>query len=223
MPIKTVGDITYNKPANWNGKDLKGKWLFTIKKDGVRCFVKDGVAFSRADKPLNNIPVKIVGDGDYEVFITDWNETVSRVRTHDKRRIGAANMFSIDPLDDRLIVGHITDPTADEIRAQLEIALAAGHEGLVLRKGKQWIKVKPRDNHDIAITGIKLGTGRIDGLLGAFVTDMGKIGTGFTDKQRKELLDTPIGTVIEISCRGLTKAGKFKEPAFERLRFDKSG
>ena len=209
----------YNKPKNWNGKDLKGKLLFTIKKDGVRCFVKDNVATSRADQPLNNIPK--IDDGDYEVFDTDWNTTVSKVRTHERRRLGTDNMYSIDPLDHRLHLLFIENPSAKEINKRLQQVLDNGHEGLVLRKGKQWIKVKPRDNHDVRITGIKMGTKRIEGLLGAFITDMGNIGTGFTDKQRKELLDTPVGTMIEISCRGLTKGGKFKEPAFERLRFDK--
>jgi len=210
----------YNKPRNWNGRSLKGKWEFTTKKDGVRVFIKDGVALSRADKPLYNL--EGLDDGDYEVFIGDWNNTVSRVRTQDGWPIRQDQLYSIDPLDSELHRFYMTDPNQTDIVTALANAIREGHEGLVLRQGDRWIKVKPRDNHDVRITGIKMGTGRIEGLLGAFITDMGNIGTGFSDKQRKELLDTPIGSMIEISCRGLTNGGKFKEPAFERLRFDKS-
>ena len=211
----------YNKPKNWDGKDLKGVWVVSIKKDGVRAFIKDGIALSRAGKPLYNL--EGIEDGDYEIFIEDWNTTVSRVRTQEGEPIGQHRAYSLDPLDNNLVYHVAYDGLSrNTILNFLDLVTLDGHEGLVLRQGDKWIKVKPRDNTDIEVTGVKLGSGRIFGLLGAFTTELGNVGTGFTDKQRKELLGTPIGSMIEVSHRGFTKAGNFKEPSFVRLRFDKS-
>jgi len=210
----------YNKPKPWDGKDLKGTWELTIKRDGVRAFIKDGVATSRANKPLYNL--EGLADGDYEIFVDDWNTTVSRVRTQEGKLIEQDEAYSLDPVDARLRLGYLENPNAGTIYFWLDAIVENGDEGLVLRQGDKWIKVKPKDTTDVAITGIQMGTKRIEGLLGAFITDLGKVGTGFDDKQRKELLDTPIGTIIEVEHEGWTKGGKMKHPAFKRVRFDKN-
>jgi ATP-dependent DNA ligase len=66
--------------------------------------------------------------------------------------------------------------------------------------------------------------------MGALQTAMGKVGTGFTDEDREHFWDldwnrNPDGTfkpvMIEVSCMQLTPDGKFRHPAFERIRYDK--
>ena len=212
----------YNKPKNWDGKDLKGIWDVTAKIDGVRAFIKDGVALSRAGKPLYNL--EGILDGDYEIFIDDWNTSVSRVRTQEGQLIDQDQAYSLSqPLDDRLYHGTLENLTAADINDMLEAAVNSGLEGLVLRQGNKWIKVKPKETHDVKVTGKQAGRGKFEGSLGAFLTNMGKVGVfrGLTSEQRKELLNVPIGAMIEVECMGLTKNGKFRHPVFLRWRFDK--
>lgn len=210
----------YNKPKKWNGKDLKGFWEFTTKKDGIRTFIKDGVATSRADKPLYNLDG--LPDGDYELFVDDWNTSVSRVRTQDGEPLSVDDLYSIDPLDLRLHRGVLNNPTAEEIKEVLAEVLAEGDEGLVLRQDDRWIKVKPKETYDVEVTSLQLGTGKYAGMLGAFVTSKGNVGSGLSDQQRKDLLLLPKGTIIEVECMSLTKDGKFRHPVFKRVRWDKN-
>ena len=96
----------------------------------------------------------------------------------------------------------------------LEEALAAGHEGVVVkdaaspytagRRGKSWLKVKPVRTYDLVVLGAEWGHGRRQGWLsnlhlgardpatGTFVM-VGKCFKGLTDElltwQTRELLD----------------------------------
>jgi ATP-dependent DNA ligase len=99
--------------------------------------------------------------------------------------------------------------------------VSQGYEGLVLRQGDRWLKVKPKETYDVLVTGIVEGTGKYAGKLGALITDMGKVGTGFTDKDREDLFTLPINTIIEVECMELTPKGKFRHPRFIRVRYDK--
>jgi len=207
------------KPKLWEGQDLKGVWEVTIKIDGVRALIKDGVVTSRNGKPLHNL--NGTPDGDYEIYCGDWESTITAVKTKGLGLVPPEHIYSIDPIDDRLRQLSIIDPTAEHIDLLLLIVNADGHEGLVLRQGKNWLKVKPFETYDVRITGFKMGKGRNTGRLGAFLTDMGNVGGGLTDVQREEFLEVPIGTYIEVKCWELTKAGKFRHPRFKRIRWDK--
>jgi DNA ligase-1 len=114
------------------------------------------------------------------------------------------------------IHGSLTsDP--DEAQRILDEALAAGHEGVVVkdaaslygagRRGKAWLKVKPVRTYDLVVLGAEWGHGRRQGWLsnlhlgardpaaGAFVM-VGKCFKGLTDEllrwQTKELLDREV-------------------------------
>jgi len=108
-----------------------------------------------------------------------------------------------------------SDAAAGE--AVLEAALAAGHEGVVLkaldspyaagRRGKAWLKVKPVHTLDLVVLGVEWGSGRRQGLLsnlhlGARGPDgdpvmVGKTFKGLTDEllgwQTAELLAREVG------------------------------
>jgi len=86
-------------------------------------------------------------------------------------------------------------------------ALAAGHEGLMLKvpgspytpgvRGKNWIKIKPDvDTLDLAVIGAEWGEGKRAHLFGSFLLacqDQGnllplsKVATGFSDEQLQEI------------------------------------
>lgn len=98
---------------------------------------------------------------------------------------------------------------AEEIETLEDEALAAGHEGLMLKnpsaaytpgkRGKHWLKRKPDvETLDLVVTGAEWGEGRRATLLGSFELSVrtedghetiGKVATGITDEQLVELTD----------------------------------
>lgn len=213
------------KAKEWNGKDLTGIWKITYKLDGVRVLVKDGIPHSRDGKFLYGIPCHVVSDGDYEVFYKSFDKTVSIVRSHyPEIKLSSPNFYSLDPLDPRLKAGVFLDPTVKRIKNSMNNSVALGHEGIVLRKGDTWLKVKPIKTFDVPVLGIIEGKGKNIGKAGSLITEMGKVGTGFTDKQREDLWkfkDQIMGRTIEVACMELTKNGKFRHPRFKHFRIDK--
>lgn len=209
------------RAKNWSGKDLPGKWLFTYKIDGVRVLVKDGVATSRTGKPLYNVPPLL--DGDYECYLGTFKKTISALKTHEGELIHYDWFYSIaDPIDYRLRIYDHGDCTIKYIKRELKEALAKGLEGLVLRKGDEWLKVKPVETHDLEVIGYQEGQGKHEGRMGALLTDRGKVGTGFTDVERVEFTeDYIVGKIIEVAGMQLTESGKIRHPRFIRLRLDK--
>ncbi|KRR26214.1 hypothetical protein CQ14_21300 [Bradyrhizobium lablabi] len=224
----TIDEI--NKPIPWNGKALDGVWSVTFKVDGVRAVYDGRGWFSRAGKPLYNIPPWIGGARDCEVFVNSFRDTIRATRTvrwkSNTPPIRHEHLFGLDILDPRLDNGTLHDPTAQEIRAALEGARTLGFEGLVLRQGDCWLKVKPEETYDVEITGFVEGRGKHGGRLGLVTTPLGDVGSGFSDEQRTALwadaqAGTLVGQVIEVSCMMLTAAGMFRHPRFVRMRPDK--
>lgn len=213
------------KSKLWKGEDLKGQWEVTLKIDGVRMLRDDaGNPVSRSGKPLYNLdhlPKEIT---DAEIYAGDWERSISLVRTSvNGRPVRMEHVYPLDPIDDRLAMGTYEDPTSEFLSELLSAVVGQGYEGLVIRKGKQWLKVKPKESADVRITGIQPGTGKHEGKLGAFLTEHGKVGTGFTDEQREELnSEEYIGAIAEVEYMHVTPNNKMRHPRFIRIREDKS-
>jgi DNA ligase D len=157
---------------------------------------------------------------------------------------------------------------SEEVPGPIEEALAAmrrrGMEGLILkRKGspyehkrsRDWLKLKAQATQELAIIGWTPGKGAASGSLGALLLAVadgkggyeyaGKVGTGFTAKQRQELkrelsrdeIDAPPARgaprlrdahwvkprlVAQVRFTEWTCDGKLRHPAFQGLRLDKS-
>lgn len=214
------------KPKLYQGQHLKGKWLATVKEDGVR-MVRDGDGnpVSRSGKPLyglQNVPAHIT---DAEIFLGDWESTVSHVRNKEAPPVDLDCVYSLDPIDPRLVIREFEDGLPKELVGFLLRGVRDnGHEGLVLRQGDRWLKVKPVENYDVVVTGWKEGKGKHAGRLGVLLTESGNVGTGFSDEQRQDLWERRedlVGTTIEVACMEFTQGGKFRHPRFIRERFDK--
>lgn len=115
---------------------------------------------------------------------------------------------------------------SDEIGKTYDAALAAGHEGIMIKvlsspytpgqRGKNWIKIKPEvDTLDLAVIGAEWGEGKRAHVFGSFLLacqDQGKliplsrVATGFSDEQLAEVYELLKDQVIK-------KAGK--EVSFE--------
>ncbi|WP_441280815.1 hypothetical protein [Tardiphaga sp. 862_B3_N1_1] len=208
-----------------------GTWQVTFKVDGVRAIWHDQHGWiSRADKPLYNIPPYQGGPRDCELYVGSFRNTIRATRTKFRRTdtpiILHEHLFGLDILDRRLNAGALTDPSVDDIFARLSSAQASGFEGIVLRQGDRWIKVKPHETLDVPITGFSEGGGKHAGRLGVITTALGDVGSGFSDEERVALwaeanAGTLIGQVVEVSAMELSAAGKFRHPVFVRMRPDK--
>jgi hypothetical protein len=215
---------------------VKGLWDVYIKADGVRVIRnKNGSVTSRNSKPLYNCDK--LNFLDAEIFSVNWNTSVSLVRTESPMVVTQDMIYELTDgfVDPRLYLGKVRDPSDEKLLMLMQQQLDKGHEGLVIRQWNArkgiyvWLKVVPKKQADVRITGFKEGKGRLAGTLGSIATNHGSVGSGFDDgsqpgkgrdwfwANRSNLL----GTIIQVEYREKTEAGKLRFPAFGRLREDK--
>jgi len=124
--------------------------------------------------------------------------------------------------------------THADLQALLHKTVRMGGEGLILHRGASLyraerntdlLKVKLHDDAEARVAGHVMGRGRNEGRLGALLveTPQGqrfKLGTGFTDAQRK---DPPaIGTWVTYRFNGTNPSGLPRFARFMRVRIDPS-
>lgn len=209
----------------FNFRAYKGETLHNVvvsyKIDGVRAHRTSEGVLSRAGKPLYNVTLHC---DVAEVFCGTWEETVSRVRTHLGTPVFDECIYSLNPIDPRLVVGTYTILTEEDVTKLFSKATALGYEGLVLHTDTYLYKVKAVEHYDVPVLSLCEGKGRNKGKLGAVMTPLGKVGVGFSDDERTSFFnDDFIGTVIEVECMSLTPSGKFRHARYVRSRFDKGG
>jgi len=209
------------KVRQWDGFDLRGTWQFTRKIDGVRAFLGPTGARSRANKPLYNLGTFLPYEGllDVEVYLGSFVKTITAVRSQSHQDIRKSALYSLDPIDERLVIKNKNDPEAAYIQYHMMQAIADGFEGLVLRQENTWLKVKPVETYDVPVLAVIPGKGKYAGKMGALLTPLGKVGTGFANYERETKIK--LGTIIEVSCMQLTPDGLFRHPRFVRWRPDK--
>lgn len=233
MTTKTLTDGTiYEKATHHNDKPLKGTWEVTYKIDGVRAIRRaNGDINSRNSKPLYNLSHLQFTDA--EIFRKNWETSVSLVRTQSFKQVNQEDVYQLKngELDERLIPGRfLNNPTVEDRLAEMELALALGYEGIVLRgttpRGiPQWIKVVPFKTIDVRVTGFNMSTKRI-GYIMSFDTKWGKIpATSFTveelDRIAQQGAHSYVGKIAEMDFREWTPAKKMRFPVWKRWRFDK--
>jgi DNA ligase-1 len=97
--------------------------------------------------------------------------------------------------------------------------------GYHFKKHLDWMKVKPLETVDLEITGVREGTGKYKGMLGALEMKYKgqdvRAGTGFSDKERKEFWKHQkkiIGQIGEFEFMEETDDGKTRHAVFVRIR-----
>jgi len=112
--------------------------------------------------------------------------------------------------------------------------VASGYEGVIVKNPEAkylykrdacWTKIKPVEPKDLEVVGIKPGTGKYKGLLGALIVDHEgvnvHVGSGFSDKQRKEYnTKKMVGRIVEVHYDCVTPDGSLRFPRFEKCRLD---
>jgi DNA ligase 1 len=111
-----------------------------------------------------------------------------------------------------------------EIEHTYHAALAAGHEGIMIKvpsspytpgqRGKNWIKIKPEvDTLDLAVIGAEWGEGKRAQLFGSFLVacqengklvPLSRVATGFSDEQLAEVYDMLKDTVTSKKGKEVT-------------------
>lgn len=121
----------------------------------------------------------------------------------------------------------------DETRAGVEhvkaLALAAGHEGIVIknldapyvfRRTADWVREVAVFTEDLRVLRVKPGrAGRVTLICDRGGREVG-MSAGISRELGKEFLKTP-PAMVEVSHRGETGSGSLKSAAFKRVRVDK--
>lgn len=124
----------------------------------------------------------------------------------------------------------------------------AGYEGAIVKdpaasyvkkRSKAWLKMKPAETADLRIIGAVEGEGKYVGMLGALIVDFNgveaRVGTGFSDPQRRELWDAYLadsegfsepqllGRITEVEFHETTPDGSLRHARFIRFRDSLTG
>ncbi len=154
----------------------------------------------------------------FDILYLD-GETLIDLPFHERRK-------KLEEVVNLYLAPQVVSSDAGEIGKTYEAALAAGHEGIMIKvltspyspgqRGKNWIKIKPEvDTLDLAVIGAEWGEGKRAHLFGSFLLacqDQGRliplsrVATGFSDEQLAEVYDLLKDSVT-------SKAGK--EVSFE--------
>lgn len=176
---------------------------------------------------------KKTDDARYMVFDVHTNEALPLY----KRQTLASQL--VQAINDQSIcyVEHRTLRSEQEAFDMYDEALDKGYEGLVIKKedglaydgrNKDWQKIKPSDTTDVEVIGIKEGTGKYAGMVGALVCDYNgtaiSVGGGLSDLQREqwfEDMNLILGRTIEVKYMEDSKNGRLRHPRLVTVRGDK--
>jgi DNA ligase-1 len=117
-----------------------------------------------------------------------------------------------------------------ELKRKLDAVTRDGGEGLVLHRGASTyragrsddlLKLKLFDDAEARVVGHLPGKGKYEGMLGSLLMEAPdgtrfRIGTGFTDAQRRD--PPPVGSVVTYRYQGMTSGGKPRFARFMRVR-----
>jgi DNA ligase-1 len=243
-----------------NSADVKGWWM-SEKLDGVRAYwdgkrflSRQGNVFHAPDWFTAGFPA-IPLDGELWLARKAFQRTVSIVRRQDAGELWREVKFRVfdapavaEPFEERIeflgdcfsglrlaYVGVLPQQQCrgpEHLREELELVLAAGGEGLMLRQpGSRYeagrsstlLKVKRFHDAEAQVIEHQRGAGRHKGRLGALLVSLPNgttfsVGTGFTDAQREN--PPLVGSVITFRYQELSDRGVPRFPSFVRVRTD---
>lgn len=151
------------------------------------------------------------------------------------------NVLEINPTDFVSVMPYIYVKDEEHAYELHYEYIAKGYEGSIIkdanalysfdtksRRGYGWQKIKDFHTEDYKIISVTEGTGKYTGMMGAVFVDVNgvdvKVGSGFSDLQRKLIYDNPenyIGAYIEVQYQEKTKDNSLRFPSFKRFRYDK--
>lgn len=136
----------------------------------------------------------------------------------------AERRLRLEAVVKQYIAPQVTSGNPTVITTTYEDALAAGHEGIMIKvpaspyspgqRGKNWIKIKPEvDTIDLAVIGAEWGEGKRAHVFGSFLVacqdagrlvPLSRVATGFSDEQLAEVYELLKETVLKTSGKEVT-------------------
>jgi len=223
------GEIFSRSYKKINGMDHIEALLEKIPFDVDGEIVVPGSIFDSASGLIRNLDpvpeaVYMVFDGDlrggkYERYLT-MNQHLLPVKANCPIQIVKQNVVDNE----------------EELMEYYQSALDQGFEGIVAcpRDGayedkRIWWRLVPIKTADCICTGVFEGKGKYENSAGGIYVDFDghqvKVGTGFTDSDRKKFWEAPehyTGLIGEFEYKEKTKAGSMRQPRFKGWRLDKS-
>jgi hypothetical protein len=216
-----MSDLRPFKLKVYKDEILQGKWIVTVKLDGVMAIKTSEGWVSRNNKPLYNLPIEHA-EGVYEVYLGSFKKSISKVKSFTSAEVAPSNIYSIYPVVDKRLIVVIDTLFPEDVSFFFRKVKIKGYEGLVLQQGTKYYKVKDKLTEDLKVIAYQAGTGKYLNKMGALITKLGKVGTGFTDKEREKFTEEYIvGKTIEVEYMEKTERGYLRHPRFIQLRPDK--
>lgn len=131
---------------------------------------------------------------------------------------------------------HTLVETLEEAHKLFGQAIEDGHEGIIIKNPMgayrrkrtfDWIKMKAEETVDVPIVGVKAGSGKYEGTLGAVIVDYkgAQVAvSGMTDEVRNYIWDNQeavLGKIIEVKYHEVTPDGSLRHPRMKKFRPDK--
>ena len=123
----------------------------------------------------------------------------------------------------------------DEVREVYNRARDLGLEGAIVKtegyiysptRSWDWMKVKGKDTEDLPIEDIEPGTGKYEGMIGAYIVRRANgvlvnVGSGLSDADRQADPASVIGQILEVEFHEETPDGSLRHPRAVKFRKDK--
>jgi DNA ligase-1 len=152
----------------------------------------------------------------FDILYLDGETLIDLPLEKRRKRLESVVKFYVAP--------QVTSNDPAVITKTYEDALAAGHEGIMIKvtsspytpgqRGKNWIKIKPEvDTLDLAVIGAEWGEGKRAHVFGSFLVacqDAGKlvplsrVATGFSDEQLAEVYEILKDQVVKTTGKEVT-------------------
>ena len=174
-------------------------------------------------------------DAQYHIF--DWIDD-KRAQKPYRERVMALDALEANTLDQNgNPLGAVRFVRVYEVSCQSEADdfyqyfLDQGYEGLMLKdphapyqhkRSYAWMKMKEEQSIDTPIIGWEWGTGKYEGMIGAFLIEHNgvrvKVGSGLSDELRDVNPADLLQRLIEVSYQHETPDGSLRHPRFKRFR-----
>lgn len=202
----------------WDGGNPKG-WVMSEKMDGVRA-IWDGVVLRTREGNVVPAPASFTEslparplDGELWMGRGTFQAMLSLMKQKAGDWSGVRYMV-FDEVEQVVCTG------ARHLETYADALVAAGAEGVVLRRGDEVRKHKPVFTDEATVVGHDAGKGRNAGRVGALVCEYRglrfSLGSGMTDDDR--IAPPAPGAVVTFSYQGLTGAGIPRNAAFLCVR-----
>jgi DNA ligase-1 len=165
-------------------------------------------------------------DAEFSAGVSDYD--------HDTRRDNLVGTIKPDfdfvkVIDETLCYSH------EEVLAEYQRIRDLGGEGIIVKppnglyeakRSYNWLKIKDQQSLDLECVGTFEGEGKYLGQLGGIIVDhkgvQVRVGSGFSDAQRKLAPDDFVTMIVEVEFHEITPDGSLRHPRFKGVRFDKT-